>query len=64
MISNPNSAGYKNALAADPTLTRGREAFECHYSSKALELKSKNNVKDPDTSITMSYRIIEKETAE
>jgi hypothetical protein len=28
-VSNPNSADYQNAVAKDPTLTKGSEVYRC-----------------------------------
>ena len=57
------ASAYLNALAKDATLTRGSEVVKCYYTSQARSLVAlNNNKKDPDTTVTMSYRIIPKPT--
>lgn len=48
-ISNPNDAGYQNALREDPDLVRGNEKFMCVYDKDADSIAALNNKKDPAT---------------
>lgn len=58
-VSNPNSADYQNAVAKDPTLTKGSEVYRCVPQDQVDAMMALNNKKVDTTTITASYRKFE-----
>lgn len=50
-----------NALSNDPNLVKGNEGYLCKYDVNADEIIASSNKKDEATSVTSTYRILEKE---
>ena len=57
VISNPSSAGYKNALQKDPDLVKGKENWKCYPQAQIATLKALSNKKDSETSATVVYTV-------
>lgn len=58
-ISNPSATDYQNALAADPSLTKGSETSSCYPQAEVDAVMLKHNVKDDATTVTNSYTKID-----
>ena len=54
------ASAYINALSKDPTLAKGSEVVACYPSAIAKTLLALNNVKDPNTTVTLTTRLIPK----